>query len=240
MSRGRTYSLDSFQQFTAINVLLDPGVIGGPVVIPNGIRIIIRWNLANGKVARNVLGGLVAGGFNPTTAVAQAIYAGISTGGTWTALAAQLSTTTFIAGVDLLDIRAANLPLVSSTGAPVPGTAAGAPHPSETSLVVTLRTGRTGPSGRGRLYMPPFSQLTQAVGDFAGTTTVTAVQNWAANVQSVLSGQSITPALALPARAAYTGISGTAHPARAASMLPITSSLVRDNHWDSQRRRGLK
>jgi hypothetical protein len=69
---------------------------------------------------------------------------------------------------------------------------------------------------------------------------VTSVQNWANGIPAIFTTNGLTLALGLPARSAYTGTTGTPHPARVAATLPVTSLLVRDNHWDSQRRRGLK
>lgn len=240
MSRSRVLRLDSMQQFAAINVLTDPGAIGGPVVIPNAVKIIIRWNLASGKVAHNVLGGIVAGGFTPTTAIAQSIYSGISSGSGWSALAPFLPTTVSIAGVDLLDIRVANQPLVSSTGAAVPGTSASPAMPSEVALTVTLRTARTGPAYRGRFYLAGFATNAIAAGDVVAPALMTATGTWLAGLNGALTGQSIQWALLQPARQAYTGVSGTQHPARPAGATILNNMLVRDNHWDTQRRRGLK
>jgi hypothetical protein len=140
----------------------------------------------------------------------------------------------------MLDIRQANLPLVSSTGAATAGTSSGTAMPSEVSIAVTLRTNRTGPGGRGRFYIPGWSNTALGAGDVVAPAAITAINNWLGNLGTAYAGAGLTQGLVLPARQAYTGSTGTSHPARTAQMLPVTGITVRDNHWDSQRRRGLK
>jgi len=78
------------------------------------------------------------------------------------------------------------------------------------------------------------------VGNIISPATMTAIQTWANTIVAALAGQGYTLVIGHVARQAYTGSTGTAHPARAAGTVVITSVTVRDNHWDSQRRRGLK
>lgn len=210
------------------------------MVIPNGIRILVNYSLESGRVGHVIWGASVSAGFTPTTAIATAIFTALTTGAQFTALNAFFSTTNLITGVQLLDIRTPNQPLVSSTGGAVAGASASPSMPNEVSVVVTLRTGRTGPSGRGRSYIPGWATNALGAGNVVAAAAVTALGNWAATWSGILSAQGLTFSLALPARAAYTGVTGTQHPARSANMLAITSTQVRDNHWDTQRRRGLK
>jgi hypothetical protein len=90
------------------------------------------------------------------------------------------------------------------------------------------------------MYVPGFASNAMATGNVIAATTMTAVNNWAGIIAGVLSAQGYIWCVGHPARQAYTGITGTAHPARIAGTVPITTVSVRDNHWDSQRRRGLK
>ena len=240
MARSRVVDLANFQQFTAINVLSDPGAIGGPKVIPNCVEVVLNWLLADLKTAHNVLHGSVTGSFTPTATIAQAIFAGLSTGAPWTGFAGALSTSTKFTGVTLRDLRTANGPLISSTGALVPGTDAGIALPNEVAICATLRTNFAGRANRGRLYLGGISTVQVQADNTFPTAVQTAINTWLNNVAAVLSAQGITWAIAQPARNGYTGSTGTIHPARAAGLVPVTSQLVRDNHWDSQRRRGLK
>lgn len=211
------------------------------MVIPNACQVRIRWNLADGKIGVNVLYCSIAAGFQPTTTIAESIRAGLTSGATWTALAAFLATGVSLAGVDLKDVRAANLPYVSSTGASTPGTSASTAMPSEVAAVLSLRTDFTGPANRGRMFIPGWATNAIAAGDVIAAAAVTALSNWGENMRAVvLSGQSMGLSIGHPARAAYTGSSGTQHPARAAGLVTCRSIACRDNHWDTMRRRGLK
>jgi len=240
MSRSRVVSLENFQTFQAINVLSDPGAIGGPVVVPQCAQIVIRWALDNGKFGNNVLYGRYAGSFAGTTAQADAIKTALTTGASWTALAAFFSVQQGISAVTIRNVNIADQPVLSSNTTFVPGTSASTALPNEVSAVITLRTAFTGPQNRGRMYIPGWaSNSVGAINIIAGGA-VTALQNWAATIPGALSGSGYTLVIGQKARAAYTGSTGTQHPARAATSQAVTSLVVRDNHWDSTRRRGLK
>jgi hypothetical protein len=240
MARNHVVALENFQQFTAINVLNDPGHIGGPVVIPNGVKVILVWNLTNGKVGRNVLWANVPGGFAATASVAETVRAALVARSEFTALLGFLALTVSLAGVHLQDARSAGNPEIASTGAATAGTGTGLALPDEVALALTLRTARVGTQFRGRLYQPGYAAVALAAGGVASTATVTALSNYGTALNAVIGANVGTWSIAQPARAAYTGRTGTQHPARAAALVPITSWICRDNHWDSQRRRGLK
>lgn len=235
------FDISKLAQFTAINVLSDPGAIGGPIVIPNGIQVRLVWTLTDGKFATNVMYGSVSGSFNPTVAIANSLMTGFSTGALWTALAAFMPSTGQLTSVVLRDVRNPNLPLVGSTASAAAGASASPALPDETAVVITLRTANVGQGNRGRLYIPNFATNALAAGNVVAPAVVTALQNWANNFPTVLSGQGLTFGLGQRERAAYISpTTGTSHPARPAQIKPVTSQTVRDNHWDTQRRRGLK
>lgn len=240
MARSRIVALENLQQFTAINVLSDPGHIAGPVQIPSCAQIRIGWNLTDGKKGFNVLYGRYSGAFAGTVAQAQAMFTALSSGAAWTALAGFLHTTEAIASVDIRDVNTPNAALISSTGAAVPGTSPGTSLPSEVAEVITLRTAFVGPAFRGRLYLPPIASNGLGTGDTIAASAMTAMNNWAATIFTALSAQGYTWVLGQPARQQYTGSTGRVHPARAATSTTISTATVRDNHIDSQRRRGLK
>lgn len=215
----------------------DPGRIPGPVVIPTGIQVRLIWTLPNGKTVYNVLHGIVGGGFTATSTVAEAVRAALTAAGGWTTLRPLLNTGVSFAGVDLRDLRSINQPIVQSTGAAIAGTGAGTALPPGDALTVTLRTATVGRNSRGRVYLPGFDSTAMASGGVAAAGTVTAATGFVTAVQTALSGQGITLALANPARAAYTGSTGAAHAARTAAMLTVTSIVTRNNIFDHQRRR---
>lgn len=237
---SRIVNLANFQQFTAINVLSDPGLIPGPVVVPSTAQIRLKWTLLNGKTAVNVMYGRYTGAFAGTVAQATAIHTGLSTGAQWTGLAALLCNLTGFAGVDIRDVNTTGNPLIASTSASAPGTGGGSSLPSEVSVCLTERTAKAGVQNRGRMYISGWATTNLAAGDVIAAASMTAINNWAATIQSTFSAQGYTLVIGQPARAQYTGSTGTVHPARVATSTPVTTITCRDNHWDSQRRRGLK
>jgi hypothetical protein len=239
---NRIVRLDSLQQFAAINTLSDPGYINGPKVIPNACMVRLNWQLTDGKVAHNVLYATYNGTPALSTVLAQQVFAAISTGASWTALAAFLIPTSTLTGVTLLDVRSNVGTEFQSTGAPVPGTSTGTALPDEVAAAVKLSTLNRGPSGRGRYYIPGFASNAVGAGGVIAAGCVTAINNWAGNVANSGLSAIIGPqVLGLPARAAYTSpITGRNFPARNAQTVALTGVQMKDNHWDSQRRRGLK
>lgn len=240
MARSRVLRLENLQQFTAINVLSDPGHVGGPIVIPNCVQVLLTWSVPGGKVAHNVLYGRSAGVPAPSVAQAQGIFSALTTGAQWTAMSSHMVNTTFNS-VTLTSVHSAGQPSFVSTGLAVPTTGTDPQAlPSEMAVCVTLRTGSRGVANRGRMYLTGFGNAQVTTGNVILAACVTDVQNWAGTILTALSAQSYTWVIGQPARAAYTGSTGTQHPARIANSVPVTSIIVRDNHWDSQRRRGLK
>lgn len=237
---ARLVSLANFQQFAAINVLLDQGSIGGPKVIPQCAMVRIDWTLTDGKVAHNVLYGSYGGGFTASSAIAEAIRNRLTTGTGWTTLATFLAATMSLSGVTVKDVNQANLPEFPSTGAAAFGTSASVALPDEVSLVASLKTTRTGPGGRGRMYVPGWATNALGAGGLVNPLARDALQSWVtSDVPLAIAAGGLTWVLGLPARAAYVGITGTSHPARPAGSLPIQGAVVKDQSWDSQRRRGL-
>ena len=239
LAMPRLVNLANFQQFAAINVLSDPGSIGGPKIIPNAADITITWGLDGGKQGHNVLVGRYSGGFAGTVAQANSIMSGLTTGAQWTALATHNAPIAGIIKVSIRDLNSAGQPLIESNLAGAAGTSSGTPLPNEVAACVTLRTAFTGPANRGRLYVPGFATTALGTGNVMAPATVTAVNNWASIIAGVLNAQGYLWSVGHVARASYTGSTGTVHPARVAGTVPIVTANMRDNHWDSQRRRGL-
>jgi hypothetical protein len=192
------------------------------------------------KIGNIVLHGRYVGAFAGSVAQANALLTGFATGAPWSALAAFLSTTTLLAQVLIRDINTPHNAYIAPTGPGSYGTSASPSLPNEVSLVGTKRTGQTGPQARGRVYLPGWATNALGTGNTVAAAAVTAYQNWLNTFASVMLAEGYTHCLALPARAAYTGSTGTTHDARTKQTLDVTSMLVRDNHWDTQRRRGLR
>lgn len=235
-------NISNYPQFSAINVLVDGGHIPGKVVIPQCAQIRLRWTLSDGKTAYNVLHGRYPGSFAGTVAQMNALFAQFVGGAPWTAYNALLAPATTFAGMDVRDLSQVDTAVIASNAGSVAGGGAGLSLPNETAVVATLRTGKVGPANRGRAYLPGFATSNQSAGDVIAAASMTAISNWVATWIGAMASQGYTLCIAQPARQAYvgTGHNPASHPARAAGTVDVTSVLVRDNHWDSQRRRGLK
>lgn len=240
MARSRLVALENLQQFTAINVLSDPGATGGPYIVPQCARIVITFSQESARGCHIVLVGRYAGAFHGTTAEATAIMTSLTTGAAWVALAAFLASNTSIFSVSIQDVAVPNAAPVTSTGSLVPGTSASPALPNEVAACLTKRTALIGVANRGRMFFPGFATNALGAGNVIAAATVTALNNWAATISGALQAQGYTHVIGQPARQAYMGSTGTSHPARAATSVAVTSVICRDNHWDSQRRRGLK
>jgi hypothetical protein len=240
MGRNRTVNLANFPQFTAINLLSDPGAIGGPKLVPSCAQITIQWNMADGKLAHNVLTGRYTGTFAGSAAQAQTILTALSTGAAATALLSHMGTTTALGSLFLRDINSANQPLIQANGTGAFGTGAGPTLPNEVAIVITAHTALAGRANRGRMYIPNWLTTTVNADNTIAAAVMTDLQAWANTIQNALNASGYQLVIGQPARQAYVGETGTAHPERKAGSVPVTSLFVRDNHFDSQRRRGLK
>lgn len=237
---ARTVRLDALEQFTAINLLNDPGFDPTPRPIPNCMEVRLNWTLDGNRTAHNVLHARFPGTYPGTITLANSIQSAVNSALSSSALLAQLANTTSFAGVSLRDKSNLNQPYVDSSGAAVSGTAAGPALPHEVAAVLTERTAIVGPGGRGRIYMVGFTQVAAVAGNVISPALVAALTAFGPALRSGINGTGVTMCLMLPSRVAYTGSTGTTHPARAPGTQDVISVVNRDNHWDSQRRRGLK
>jgi hypothetical protein len=235
----RIINLASLSQFTAINLTSDPGYDPDNPVIPSCAQITLVWGSGSGIVAHNVIHGRYSGPFAGTQAQADAIHTALGTGAQWTALATHLATATVFAAVYIRDLGVLDAPIITSLTPGKNGTSSGTELPNEVAAVITKRTAFTGPANRGRIYVPGFATTALGPNNTIATAAVTALGNWGSIIAGALSAQGYVFSIGHHSRKAYTGISGKNHPARPAGTVPITNVAVRDNHWDSQRRRGL-
>ncbi len=241
MAWSRILNLDNFQQFTAINLQSDLGHDKGPVVIANGVRIGVLWQLADGKLARNVIGGTKTSFTTASAAVAEQFRAAMVAQANFAPYLAQVAPTASFVGIDLQDLASASLPTFRSTGTALPGTSTGTEMPNEVAAVITLRTAKTGPQNRGRMYMPGIGTQAIGAGNTINATCMTALGNYPNSINAGMAAIGLTFSLIQPHRLDYTSpITGRHFPERPAQMAQITTWVVKDNHWDSQRRRGLK
>lgn len=240
MSR-RLIAIDQLQQFTAVELLSDPGHDPNKQPIPQCMEVRLDYGLPDGKVAHNVLHGRYGGTFQGTPAMANALKTAFAGNFTSSGLAPLISSNVMLNAVALRDLNALNtLYIMSTSAAQAIGSSASQPLPLEVSAALTCRTAISGPGGRGRIYLTGFTTDGLATGNVMSGALFTAMGAWGNLVASTLSAQSLTHCLALPSRIQYTGSTGRIHPARPAQTADVLQTICRDNHWDSQRRRGLK
>lgn len=218
----------------------DGGHIGGSVEIPNDIRVRMVWlDTVSTRNMYSFIDAQVAPTFALTPAIVSAVQASLVASYNANIASFQPTSISFF-GCDMRDIRPPGnnsiVTAVPATG--TSGTSASPLLPHGVAAVLTKRTARAGQAFRGRMYLPGWAQNADTGDGVITATLVTALGVFASGILSALSGQSMIPALAQPARNQYAGITGTVHPARPAGVVPLTSLTLRNNAWDSQRRRG--
>lgn len=219
--------------------MADPGRIGGPIIAPSTASVSLIWNLPNGRFGANQLHGQYTGSFTPTVTLANALLTALTTGALWTAFATHIATSAALTRIDIRDINTAGNAIVSSSAAGQLGTGALPALAGHTALVATLRTARAGRNARGRAYLPGFNAASMGSNGQGITALNTDVGNWIANWISVFNAQGLTLCIPQPARQAYTGETGTNHPARPVGTpsIAVTSVTLRNLIFDTQRRR---
>lgn len=233
--------ISRLQSVTAVNLSSDPGNPGGPVVVPQAAQIVLSWVLADGKRGNNVLYGRYTGAFAGTVAQTNSILTALTTGAQWTAFAASIAPTASLANVQIRDVNQRDQAILTSTTAGASGTSTGTELPDEVALCVTLRTSLVGRGNRGRFFIPGFATSAIATGNVVAAATVTATNNWVTTFTAIFAAQGYTWVLGQKHRLAYVSPkTGVSHPERPASSALAVTPVVRDNHWDTIRRRGLK
>jgi hypothetical protein len=237
----RIVPLSSLQQFAAVNVSDDPGRKPGPPVAPNCMEVVWAWAQADGKQARNVTHARYTGAFPGTPALALALLNGIQNLFTTHNIPPFWPSGTILGAVLLKDINTPNNPeIANAVGTTLPGTSLSLPVPNESAIVLTLRTAKTGPQNRGRIYLPGWAANAVTNAGVVDPGLVTDLGLFAAGLPGVYTAQGITLCIAQVERLGYTGETGRPHDPRPAATIDVTSVILRDNHFDSQRRRGLK
>lgn len=200
------------------------------LVVPNAAQMRLIWAVGGSLYALNVMGVVNAGSVAITQALTNTIGTAVKSALTSSTLGSQLHTTVTLANVGLRDIRTANTAEFLDSGAAVAGTATGDFLPPQTALVITLRTAQAGRSFRGRTYLTGFAEsVNTATGVYAGTTHgvsfITAIKS-----ALITSGLDLG-VISRPAP--------DATPPRSGFVTVVTSIVIRDTIWDTQRRRAI-
>lgn len=200
------------------------------LIVPNAGQLRLIWSLGGALYALNVLGVVNTGAVAITQALTNTIGTAIKSALTSSTLGANIHTTVALANVGLRDVRSANTAEFLDSGGATAGTATGDVLPPQTAIVVTLRTAQAGRSFRGRVYLCGFAEASNATG---GTSALgTAPVGFVTAIKSAL----VTSGLDLGVLSRPAPL---AAPPRAGFITPVTSIVMRDTVWDTQRRRAV-
>lgn len=210
--------------------------MAGFVESPNTVRILLHWTL-HGRPQLNVLHGNFPGTGPLNPASPQNIFNAAVTALTSTGYVSVLSTTTSFVSVGMVDLRFAGVPEVLSTGTAVPGTGAAPALPDQVSLVLTLRTAKTGRSHRGRIYTLGWGTDRVQGSGLSDQTAATSARAFYLAVRTAMGNEGMPLAIrspALPVRPAKP--TGTL-PAKPYEITQVTDIVIRDLIFDTNRRR---
>lgn len=215
-----------------------PGYIPGPLVIPQTCQVKLQWQFPNGAIGSNVLGAIIPDDFTFTQADVDDVMDGIVASAGWAELNVLLGTGTRLLGVEIKDVRTANLAGVPSSAPPAVGTSAANALPENDALVVSLRTAQAGRAFRGRVYLGGWTTDALDTGGAATDAAVTAAQDFVTDVGVALNAKSFELAIAHRGHNAYISpATGQTVEAEAAGSVPVTSIICRTATFASQRRR---
>ena len=148
---------------------------------------------------------------------------------------------TIFQNVYVRDMANFSFPVYTGTGTAVPGTSASPAMPVNAAIVLTEQITARGRGLKGRIYMAGFATNADAGNGIISTAANTGLSNFCTALYSALTAQSLQPAVAQAPRAAYLGFTGTSHPARGTPgqghAVGVSSYILRDLVWDTQRRR---
>lgn len=219
------------------------------MAIPNAAFVTLYW-VVNNQLAINVIGARVTG--NPTFNQALANTLGSSIKSFYTSgLAAQQPSTTQLVRVGIRDMRTNNQPEWRDSGAPVAGTATlSDPLPTQTALCVTLRTGLSGKSFRGRVYIGGWAESSNDTNGRVNAASQTAAVNFVTAVGTSLSNSQLALAVVSRPSERFTITKTTFHAdgsstadligsgnARAGGAEVVTIIESRNTFWETIRRR---
>lgn len=196
-----------------------------PLVIPNTAQVTLLWTLSGTPWAMNVLHYTIPSTMGVDTALAEGIFTQAKTDMSNAGLRPMLGSNWAFSGVSVRDLRGPNLPLFTSTGAALAGTAATETMPAQNCVCVTLRTALAGRSFRGRVYLSGFAEVANLGSGLIATAARDASANFINNIRQLIPA-TFADEIQLVV-ASRTLLETNA----------VQSAVVRDAVWDAQRRR---
>ncbi len=209
------------------------------LVIPSAVQVRLKWTLGTGQ-GMNVLGATFATLPPDFQTLANTLGAAVKTGFSSSGMAALCPANVSLNKVGVRDISTANKAEFEDTAAAVLGTAAVELLPVHEAVCVTLRTASAGPSFRGRVYLSGWDEASNDGQGHIEAVAMTAAAAFITAIKNAMSASGLTMAvLSAPTDARV--IAPTPQitiPGKPGFATPVTVVQVRNNLWDTQRRRG--
>jgi hypothetical protein len=182
--------------------------------------------------------------------LANNLGAAIKTAVTSTSWNLALAPDVHLTAVGVRDISLPNLAEFTDSSGPASGAATDDQLPGGNAVAVTLRTAKAGQSFRGRVFLGGLSELSNdATGQIAAPSGSAAVA-FVAAIQAAITGQGMQMAVisrpsllktiltqVFNADGTVASAKTTTEKARGGAVTPVTAIVLRNNIWDSQRRR---
>jgi len=207
-----------------------------PLVIPNAAQVYLHWQNA-GRPFTNVLGAIKPAPLLVDQSMAESLGAAIKGALATSGLAPMLGPAVTLDEVGVRSIATAGQPEFLDSGAAVSGTGVTDALPPQTALVISAQTDRSGASYRGRIYLGGWVEGQNDANGYASAGSVTAGMAFVQACSDAMDAVGL--AFAVLSRPAEGGtIPEKIIPARAGFATAITSLEVKNQFWDTQRRRG--
>jgi hypothetical protein len=217
---------------------IDGGHIKGAQPCPNVCEIKCVGTGANGKRNTFTLHGFFSGASPVNQTLAGQLWTSISTA--WNSnLAPQMVPAATFTAVEIRDMTLPTNPVFVGTGTALVGTGTPPAVAPENAIVLTEDVQKRGRGLKGRIYLGGWSNTADAGNGVISAGASGAATGFATALFAAVSGAGLTPCVAELPRQAYTGLTGTTHQQRAADHPPVSTYRLRNNEWDTQRRRGL-
>jgi hypothetical protein len=212
--------------------------VKGPVVIPNCAEVKFKYTQGGMNVTNVLHGNLTAAGpLNPS--IAESIFSAVKANAATTTWFGHLHTGFEFVGVEVKDLRTANMPGLESTGLALAGTGAGAAVPQDCALCITLKTAFSGKGFFGRTYLGGLTVADLADSRHWLSTLGPPAIAFMNGLNSAMTAQGLPWVVAQRALQANTNPAAPPHQQqpRPAAVVPITGAAATDFRVDSQRRR---
>jgi hypothetical protein len=217
---------------------IDGGKIKGAQPCANTVEIRVVGTASNSKQQSITVHGFFSGASPVSQALADTLWTSISTA--WNSnLAPQMVPAATIQAVHIRDMTIPTNPVFIGTGTALAGTGAPPAVAPENAVVLTENVTMRGRGLKGRMYLGGWANTADAGNGVISSAASTAASGFGTALFNAITGAGLTPCVAQVPRQQYQGLTGTVHAARTQGHPPVSNYTLRNNEWDTQRRRGL-